>query len=179
MVIPAPKPGKACPQLRLRWLSGHQNPAKRARSSASGGCPGTKTRQSVPAAPPQVVVRAPKPGKTCPQLRPRWLSGHQNPGKRARSSALDGYPDTKTRESVPAAPPFSAFLPPMAIRARKPEKMRLELHLCGLALNKCSINPRKTSDKTPPSINLKRAVLSHSRPVLKGCRRGMDTWSRH
>ena len=39
VVIWAPKLGKTCPRLR------------------SGGCPGTKSRQNVPAAPPQVVVR--------------------------------------------------------------------------------------------------------------------------
>jgi hypothetical protein len=62
----------------------------------------------MPAAPPQVVVRAPKPGKACPQLRLGWLSGHQNPGKRARRSASGGYPGTITRQNMPAAPPWVA-----------------------------------------------------------------------
>jgi hypothetical protein len=39
--------------FRLWRRSGHQNPGKRARCSASGGYPGTKAREGVPAAPPQ------------------------------------------------------------------------------------------------------------------------------
>ena len=56
VAIREPNPGKPCPLLRLGWFSGHQNPANRARRSASGGAPGTKTRQTVPAAPPLTMV---------------------------------------------------------------------------------------------------------------------------
>lgn len=65
----APNPGKPRPPLRLRWFSGHQNPGNRARCSTSGGSPGTESRETVPAAPPQVVVPAPNPGKPCSPLR--------------------------------------------------------------------------------------------------------------
>jgi|BioPla2DNA2_1021312.scaffolds.fasta_scaffold27326_2 hypothetical protein len=96
---------------RLRWLSEHQISGKRARRSALGGCPGTKSRQSVPAEPPQVVVRTRKPGKVCPQIRLRWLSGHQIPGKHARWSASGGCPDTESRGSVPVTPPSQQTRP--------------------------------------------------------------------
>lgn len=55
----------------------------------------------------QVAIREPNPGKPCPPLRIGWFSGHQDPGNRARSSASGGYPDTKSRETVPAAPPLT------------------------------------------------------------------------
>ena len=51
------------------------------------------------------VLRAPNPDKPCPLLRPGRLSGHQISANRARCSASGGYPDTKSREIVPAAPP--------------------------------------------------------------------------
>ena len=104
-VLRAPNPDKPCPLLRLRWFSGHQIPTNRARCSAPVGCPDTKSRQTVPAAPPRVVIRTPNPGKSCPPLRLGRLSGHQISANRARCSASGGYPDTKSREIVPAAPP--------------------------------------------------------------------------